>query len=398
MRNLMVNSTVFEKYKKRYKKDLLEDVIPFWLKHSGDSQYGGYFSCLSGKGEVYDTDKFVWLQARQVWTFSKFYNEIEKKQEWLEFALSGAEFLEKHGRDAQGNWYFSLNRKGEPLVQPYNIFSDCFACMAFAQLYQATGNDAHRSIAFNTFENILRRADNPKGTYNKSFPGTRDLRNFSLPMILCNLVLEIEHLLDPEMVQGYLKQGVQTVLEDFYDTQNGLIRENINADGSFSDTFQGRLISPGHGLEAMWFLMDIGQRLGDQQVIDKCVEVTLSTLSYGWDKQWGGIYSFLDIKGFPPEQLEWDRKLWWPQIEGMIACLKGFYLTRNEACWDWFVRLEDYTREHFVDKEYGEWYGYLNREGSISLDLKGGKWKGCFHVPRGLFNFWKIMEDLEKVG
>lgn len=396
MKNLMIDRNIIQRYKDRYKKDLLEDVIPFWLRHSGDNQYGGYFSCLTGKGEVYDTDKFVWLQARQVWTFSKIFNEVEKKQEWLDFALSGARFLEKHGRDSEGNWYFSLTREGKPLVQPYNIFSDCFACMAFAQLYKATENESHRKIAFDTFQNILQRADNPKGRYNKSVPGSRDLKNFSLPMILCNLVLEIEHLLEPEIVEQYLQQGINTVLEDFYDRDRGLIRENINPDGSFSDSFQGRLINPGHGLEAMWFLMDIGQRLEDKQIIEKCVEISLSTLSYGWDKEYGGLYSFLDVKEFPLEQLEWDRKLWWPQIEGMIACLKGFYLTGNEDCWEWFLRLEAYTREHFVDEEYGEWYGYLNREGTVNLDLKGGKWKGCFHVPRGLLILWKIMEAIEK--
>src|ERR1700676_2220150 len=106
-----------------YRNNLLEDVIPFWLKNSSDKEYGGYFTCLDKSGEVYDTDKFIWLQCRQVWTFSMLYNQVEQRQQWLDFALQGADFLEANGRDTEGNWYFSLARDGRPLVQPYNIFS-----------------------------------------------------------------------------------------------------------------------------------------------------------------------------------------------------------------------------------------------------------------------------------
>jgi N-acylglucosamine 2-epimerase len=175
-------------YQHLYRDNLLNDVIPFWLQNSGDKDFGGYFTCLDRQGAVYDTDKFVWLQARQVWCFSMLYNRVEKKQEWLDFAIQGAAFLQKHGRDADGNWYFSLTREGQPLVQPYNIFSDCFATMAFGQLYQATGVKEYGTIAVDTFLNILARKDDPKGAYNKAFPGTRPLKNFALPMILCNLV------------------------------------------------------------------------------------------------------------------------------------------------------------------------------------------------------------------
>jgi len=124
-------------YANIYRENLLDDVIPFWLEHSKDKEFGGYFTCLDRKGTVYDTDKFIWLQCREVWTFAMLYNRVEKKQEWLDFAIHGAEFLRKNGRYPQGDWYFSLNQEGTPLTEPYNIFSDCFASMAFGQLFQA---------------------------------------------------------------------------------------------------------------------------------------------------------------------------------------------------------------------------------------------------------------------
>ncbi|WP_338868690.1 AGE family epimerase/isomerase [Spirosoma sp. SC4-14] len=381
-------------YQHLYRTNLLNDVVPFWFNHSGDKEFGGYFTCLDQKGEVYDTDKFVWLQARQVWCFAMLYNRVEKRQEWLEFASQGAEFLTEHGRDAEGNWYFSLTRQGQPLVQPYNIFSDCFATMAFGQLYQATGIAEYGNIAVKTFLNILHRKDDPKGTYTKAYPGTRPLKNFALPMILCNLVLEIEPLLKPELVEQTIATGIRSVMEEFYRPELGLILENITPDGSFSDSFEGRLVNPGHGLESMWFIMDLGERAGDQALIRKAVDITLSILDYGWDRQYGGIFYFLDVKGYPPQQLEWDQKLWWVHMETLISLLKGYLHTGDERCWQWFEKVHDYMWSHFADPEYGEWFGYLNRQGEVLLPLKGGKWKGCFHIPRGLYQCWKTLEAI----
>lgn len=379
-----------------YKSNLLNDVIPFWANNSIDPENGGFFTCLTKEGQVYDTDKFIWLQCRQVWTFSMLYLQVEQNPSWLEIAEKGAAFLIKHGRDENKDWYFSLTKEGEPLIQAYNIFSDCFAAMAFAQLSKATANSSYAEIARETFDRILKRKNNPKGKYSKAYPGTRDLQGFSLPMILCNLVLEIEHLLDNNLVETVLKNGVDTVVNKFYRPEYGVILENIDTANNFNDSFEGRLVNPGHGLESMWFVMDIAERSNDQELIRKCVDISLSTLEFGWDKENGGIFYFLDVNGNPPLQLEWDQKLWWVHVEAMITVLKGYLHTGDERCWDWFEKLHQYTWEHFVDEEFGEWYGYLNRQGEILLPLKGGKWKGCFHVPRGLYQLWKTMEKVQQ--
>lgn len=377
-----------------YKDCLLNNVIPFWINKSGDERFGGYFSCLDQQGEIFDTDKFIWLQCRQVWCFSMLYNLVEQKEEWLSFAIQGASFLEQHGRDKNGNWYFSLTREGVPLTQPHNIFSDCFACMAFGQLYKATGNEEHAKIAVDTFHGILRRKDSPKGDYAKGYPGTRPLEGFALPMILCNLVLEIEHLLDPDLVEKMIQSGIDTIMNKFYRPEFGLILESVTPDGAFSDSFEGRLVNPGHGIEAMWFIMDLAERTGNKMLAEKAKDITLQILEYGWDSKYGGIFYFLDVKGHPPQQLEWDQKLWWVHVETLISLLKGYLHTGDERCMEWFEKVHDYTWRHFPDKENGEWFGYLNRQGEVLLPLKGGKWKGCFHVPRGLYQCWKTLEAI----
>ncbi|MCI1648010.1 MAG: AGE family epimerase/isomerase [Bacteroides sp.] len=385
----------FKQLAEQYKNELFENVIPFWLEYSQDLECGGYFTCLERDGKVFDTDKFVWLQGREVWMFSMLYNKVEKNEKWLDCAVQGGEFLKKYGHDGHYNWYFSLDRKGNPLVEPYNIFSYTFATMAFGQLSLATGNQEYADIAKRTFEIILSKVDNPKGKWNKIHPGTRELKNFALPMILCNLALEIEHLLDHNYLRNAIDVCIHEVMDVFCRPELGdLIIENVALDGSLSDTFDGRLVNPGHSIEAMWFIMDLGQRLNKPELIMKAKNIALKMIEYGWDEKYGGIFYYKDRLGYPTQQLEWDQKLWWVHIEALISMLKGYELTGDKKCLDWFCKVHSYVWSNFKDSSYPEWFGYLNRSGEVLLPLKGGKWKGCFHVPRGLYQCWQILERL----
>ncbi|MBR4242414.1 MAG: AGE family epimerase/isomerase [Bacteroidaceae bacterium] len=431
----------FRQLAELYRSELLDRVIPFWINKSQDTEFGGYFTCLDRDGSVYDTDKFIWLQGREVWMFSKLYNTVEPRQEWLDAAIQGAEFLRKYGHDGNLNWYFALDREGHPLVEPYNIFSYTFATIAFGQLSialrkaplsspegdtsvlssvlktieapsgavggAASLSDLYASIAKRTFDIVLSKTDNPKGRWSKASPGARAMKTFDLPMILCNVALEIEPILTSEApsgavggattfnIQGFIDDCLHEVMDVFYRPELGLIVEALGKDGNLVDCFDGRKLNPGHAIEAMWFVMDLGKRLGRPELIQKAVEICLQEVEYGWDKEYGGIFYFMDRLGKPRHELEWDQKLWWVHLETLISLIKGYQLTGDERCLIWFQRVHDYTWSHFRDPDYPEWYGYLNRQGEVLLPLKGGKWKGCFHVPRGLLNVWKILEAIQ---
>lgn len=384
----------FKALANQYKSELLDSVLPFWLEKSQDKECGGYFSCLNRDGSVYDTDKFIWLQGREVWMFAMLYNKVEKRPEWLEAAVQGGEFLKKYGHDGNFNWYFSLTRDGQPIVDPYNIFSYTFATMAFGQLAIATGNKEYADIAKKTFDIVLSKVDNPKGKWNKLHAGTRPLKNFALPMILCNLALEIQDLLDEEFLQQTIDTCISEVEQFVRPELGGLVVENIGVDRSLVDCYEGRHMNPGHSIEAMWFMMDLGKRLNRPELIEKAKDTALKMVEYGWDKEYGGIFYFMDLKGFPPQELEWDQKLWWVHIETLITMIKGYQMTGDPKCLEWFEKVHDYAWNHFKDKEYPEWFGYLNRRGEVLLPLKGGKWKGCFHVPRGMYQCWQILEEI----
>jgi N-acylglucosamine 2-epimerase len=292
-----------------------------------------------------------------------------------------------------GNFYFSTNARGEPLVESYNIFSDCFAAMAFSQYATASGDDQARDLAVRTYKNIIARQDNPKGKYEKN-TSTRPLKGFALPMILSNLVMELEDVLEKEEVDRTIQKSVHEVMNVFLDSSSGIIYENVMPDGNHHDSFNGRLLNPGHGIEAMWFMMDIGVRNNDQALINKAIDTVLTILDYSWDKEHGGVLYFMDVKGHPPQQLEWDQKLWWVHLETLVALAKGYQLSGRNDVFEWYEKVHHYSWDHFSDPENGEWFGYLNRQGQPLLDLKGGKWKGCFHVPRAMYQCWQAFEKL----
>jgi N-acylglucosamine 2-epimerase len=270
--------------------------------------------------------------------------------------------------------------------------------MGFGALYKIYARDEYAQIARDTFNNILKKRNNSKGKYNKAYPSTRNLKNFALPMILCNLSLELAHLLDKEIIKNLIEEVLYEVLDVFYQKDSGLILENVNLDGTFADCFDGRSINPGHSIEAMWFIMDLAAKQNNPTLINKALNIALHTLEHGWDKLNGGIFYFMDVKNKPIQQLEWDQKLWWVHIEALVCLAKGFALTGNIECKKWFNIVHNYTWQHFKDPEHKEWFGYLNREGKVLIDAKGGKWKGCFHIPRGLLQVYKTLEKVEVDG
>lgn len=375
-----------------YKNALLEDILPFWEQNSLDWEYGGYFTSLERNGEVYDTDKFSWLQARQAWTFAFCYNKMDQRDQWLDISRNGINFLRDHGRDEAGHFYFSFDRQGRPLTQAYNIYSDCFAALAFTEYAKASGDEEALEIGLQAYRQFLSRQDHPKGRFTKA-TGLRKLSSFGLPMMTAYLTYELEPLLKEQDAASVYESCLDLILHQHYRPDQGLIYENIGTDGKLVDSYDGRLINPGHGIEAMWFLMEIAEKLDRPQLIAQLTDICLSILTHSWDEKHGGIFYFMDARGKPLQQLEWDQKLWWVHQEALIALALAYCHTQRADVWTWWLRVHEYTWNHFPDPEYGEWYGYLNREGSPFLSLKGGKWKGCFHSPRAMYKCWQAFQS-----
>lgn len=380
---------------RRYRNELLAAVIPFWERYSPDTEYGGYFTCLDRDGTVYDREKFMWMQWRIVYMFALLHDKIVPRSEWLELAQQGYDFLVTNGKSADGSYYFALNRQGEPSIAPYNIFSDCFAAMGAAALYKVTGDTAQRREAESAMNSYIGRIDNPKGRWEKKLSGTPARRNLGHYMILANLGQVMRECLGTEQYDTDTAAAVETVIEQFCRSEHRVVFENINRDGTVDlDSCDGRHIIPGHGLESMWFIMQYAEQHKRPDLIEKAVEATQWLLEFGWDKEYGGIYYFMDILGKPHVELQASMKLWWVHNEAIIAALYAYKLTGRREFWDWFVKLDQWSWEHYPDAEHGEWFGYLDRRGEVSHSLKGGKWKTFFHLPRCLLVAVQLLEDI----
>ncbi len=379
-------TSVLEPIRSFCEQELFERIIPFWERHSVDRIHGGYYTCLDRDGQVYDRTKYVWLQGRQAWMFSKLYRSVEPSPSWLETARLGVDFLLRFALRPDGRAYFSLTEDGRPVALQRKIFSECFTIMALAEYGRAADRQDLRARARDLFESVWVWSSDPSRVGRPRLEGQAPLKPLAIPMILLNLIEELSED-EPGGFHSYsaeIDACIQGVLRHV-DTERRLVRENVLEDGSAHDSAEGRLLNPGHAIEAGWFLFHWARRLGRVELERTAVDMIRWSFDHGWDKQHGGLFYFLDTEGFSPVQLEWFMKLWWPHTEALYGTLLAYTTTGDAADLERLNKVTAYTQAHFVDPDYAEWYGYLDREGRVTHRFKGGAYKGCFHVPRSLW-------------
>lgn len=360
-----------EIYAERYRAELLDRVIPFWLRHSLDHKHGGYFTCLTREGTVYDTRKYIWLQGRAVWLFSKLYNELEPRQEFLDAARLILDFLRAHATDSQGRYYFSLTREGRPAFFQRKPYAAVFAMLGMLELSKATHDAPLRDEAVALFWKIRDWIKDP--TLLGRPPQLPSLADVMVTASMASEIAAIDP--DPryrEILRDCLRQS-----KAFYDSERRIFLEYPPDAG----TPEGRLFCPGDSIECAWFLLHANPGKEMQSLLLDSIE---GALEFGWDQQYGGLYYFMDVEGLPPLPLEANMKLWWPHTEAIYATILAHRLTGDKKWLTWLDRVDRYAFEHFSDPEHGEWFGYCDRRGELTSTAKGNNYKGCFHVPRML--------------
>lgn len=381
----------------------LATVVDFWLKHGMDPVYGGVYTCLDRTGKVYSTDKSVWMQGRCGWMFAHMCHVYGVKQEWLDASKSCLDFMEAHciNRDAGNRMYFTVTEDGKPLRQRRYFFSEAFYASANAEYYGVTGDKEcleRARRAYNLYWDLSHGGKDPVGMGPKTIPETRSGRAFGQPMIILN-VISILLRVDPEHKAEYedrAQQCVDEIFKYFVKPDLKCLLENVAPDGTARLNYtEGRTVNPGHDIEGVWFILEHARRTGDTSLIPKAAQIFDWAIDLGWDKEYGGLLYFVDCLGLPPEAYEHDMKLWWPHNEILIASMMLYRDTKDEKYLDWFYKTLDYCKEHFSDPEYGEWYGYLRRDGKPTMpSTKGSTFKGPFHLPRCLIQVDQMMGEI----
>ncbi len=385
-------------------KNELNVCADFWLKNGMDKENGGVYTCLDRKGEVYSTDKSVWMQGRCAWTFAHLCRLYGKRDEWMEASKSCLDFMEKYciNPDADGRMYFTVTAEGKPLRQRRYCFSEGFYAIANAEYYGLTGEKVYIDRARRAYELIYKLnnglIDDPTGLGPKTIPETRTGRALADPMIFLNIISVLRRV-DPEHREEYDKRSAEcteAIFKYHYHPELKCTLESVAPDGTPELWYTaGRVVNPGHDIECSWFLMEEANYRKDEEIHKNAEQIFRNAIEAGWDNTYGGLLYFIDCLGKPTEAYEHDMKLWWPHNEIMIASLMAYRDTGDEYYADWFFKTLDYCKEHFADPEYGEWYGYLRRDGlPTEPSTKGSTFKGPFHLPRMLSMTDKMLDEI----
>ena len=376
-----------------YKEDLLGNILPFWLEHGLDKVNGGIYTCLTRTGELMDNTKSVWFQGRFAFTCCFAYNHVEKRQEYLDAAKLTLDFIEQHCFDTDGRMYFEVAADGTPLRKRRYIFSESFAAIAMAEYSKATGDHTYAEKALALFKDMRRFLATP-GLLPPKYEPTVQMQGHSITMIMINVASCIRKVIADAELDRQIDESLHALKTCFIHPEFKALLETVGPNGEFVDTLNGRVINPGHCIETAWFLFDVATERGDKELTRLALTVLDWSWEWGWDKEYGGIINFRDCKNFPPQDYSQDMKFWWPQTEAIIANLYAFKLTGEEKYLKRHKQVSDWTYAHFPDAEYGEWYGYLHRDGSVAQTAKGNIFKGPFHIPRMMTKAYMLCQDL----
>jgi N-acylglucosamine 2-epimerase len=376
-----------------YRDGLLEDTLPFWTEYGPDRACGGFFTGLDRDGTVIDTDKGVWQQCRAAWLFGELYNNVEPRTEWLDLARLGIEFIDRHGFDPDdGRMWFHLTREGRPIRKRRYAFSESFAAVAYGELARATGEERYAEKARGCFHEFLEHHSRP-GRMEPKFTGARPRKGLAFPMIAIVTAQELRDSVGLESAEGWIDRCIETIEQDHVKPSIRCVMETVGPEGEIIDHFDARTLNPGHAIEGACFIMEEGRRREDDHLVELGTQMLDYMWERGWDQEHGGILYFRDVYDRPVQEYWQDMKFWWPQNETITAALLAHLLTGEKKYARWHRQIHDYALQHFADPQHGEWFGYLHRDGSLSVPLKGNLWKGPFHLPRMQLRCWQMLRS-----
>lgn len=374
-----------------YRDGLLKDVIPFWLKHGVDKEFGGIMTGVDRTGANIDTDKGIWQQGRFAWTLGFLYNNVEKNPEWLEEAGRTLAFLRKFGYDTDGRMFFHVTRDGQPIRKRRYAFSESFMCIAAGEYAKATGSSEYADLAKETYRVYGDHVDSPA-----KFTDVRPTRGLGHPMINIATCQRLRASIGLEDSNERIDRAIDDIVRYHVKPERRAVMETVSPTGEIIDHIDARTNNPGHAIEGAWFIMTEGKYRNRQDYINIGLQMLDYSWERGWDQEFGGILYYRDIDNHPVSEYWQDMKFWWPQNEAIIATLLAYQLTGDAKYAQWHTLAHDWAYSHFPDAEYGEWFGYLSRDGRVCSEIKGNLFKGCFHIPRMQYECWQRCEEMLK--
>jgi mannobiose 2-epimerase len=373
-----------------FRKELIANILPFWIERMQDAEHGGFYGRLDGRNEIHPkANKGAILNARILWTFSAAYR-ILKKNEYREIAQRAFDYIETFFIDRKfGGAYWELDYKGNPVNCKKQIYAQGFMLYGFSEFYRATGVTRALDRAKEFFWVIEKHRDEKYGGYPEAF--TRDwqpIADMRLSEKDANEKKTMNthlHILEPytnllriwknEVVVNTQRQLLSVFTEKILDPET--FHLNLFFDEVW--TPKSSAISYGHDIEASWLLIEAAEMLEDCDLLERMNGISLKiakAATEGLDTN-GGL-------NYEREGNYIDReKHWWVQAESVIGFYSAYQQSNDVKYLNIARQVWEYIQNHIIDKEHGEWYWSIRPDGTPNLtDDKAGFWKCPYHNGR----------------
>lgn len=418
-----------------YRDHLERQVLPFWLRHGIDDEQGGFFTCFDNLGErLVSTDKYTWSQGRMLWLLARSVDMarrglIDLDVDRCRVALrEGVRFVSEHlvnGEPAAGGTGAAcvyVADRGGTSKEPWpgsgyavSIFADCFVALGLAEAARVNGDDRALDRAASLMVGIearTRRGAAPTEPY----PVPEAFSAWNVPMITLNAAQETARALeaagDPRAGEarrqaresgGFLTARMRAAPP--------VPPDLLPVDEAQRDTLLARHRTPGHVVEAGWFVLREACDGGGPAWVEPACRAITGALELGWDDDYGGLLRYVDVGGGQPrgrptdaryENLvrdTWDAKLWWPHAEALYATALGAARCPTpelaEELRAWHERVRRYAFATFPHGEGWEWVQNRDRAGKPIDAVVALPVKDPFHLARALL---LLVELLQEVG
>lgn len=391
-------------FQKELKAELTGNILPFWIKHAVDPVNGGFYGAVTNDLQVLnDIPRSAILCGRILWTYAAAYR-ILGGEENLTMARRAFDYLTGVFWDPEyGGLYFDVNVKGQPVFDRKHHYTQAFGLYGLSEFYRATKEPQSLKLAQSLFELIEKHAfDHARGGYIEG--SSRKWETLS-DMRLSEIDLDCRKSMNTNL---HILEAYTNLLRVWDDPR---LKAQHRA---LAETFQSRIIDPatshfrlffdenwnplseicsfGHDIEGSWLLWEAAEVQGDAGLKDSLrgpvIRMAETVYHEALEKD-GSI-----VSDGSPHGLVNANKSWWAQAEAMVGFYNMYQLSGQMEFADAAYRLWEYIQEHFIDREHGDWYKQLFRDGKPDLShYKIGPWDCPYHASRACYEMMARLEQ-----